>query len=192
MSDKLNRLPPDTDYFQLFDLPGAVFVPKALDAAFHALSRRFHPDFFSNSDDADKAASLENTALVNNAYRTLRDPFSRAAYLIERHAGGKMEDGKPPQALFMEVLEINEQLDELREAKADGDEVKRVQLAEALTGTRDALELEHSGLTKKLLALFGRWDAGEDKETLTAQMRETLGTRKYLGRVLNNLRAEIG
>jgi molecular chaperone HscB len=42
---------------------------------FHELSRRFHPDRFGTFDAATQTIALQNAALVNDAYRTLRDPF---------------------------------------------------------------------------------------------------------------------
>ena len=47
--------------------------------------------------------SLENSALINKAYRTLRDPLARAEYLVQLEAGaGSATETEAPQALFEE------------------------------------------------------------------------------------------
>ena len=57
---------------------------------------------------------------MNDAYRTLRDPVARVEYLLSL-SGMRKEGQKKQQAppeLLEEVFELNESLDELREARA--------------------------------------------------------------------------
>jgi len=76
-----------------------------LEAKFYDLSRAFHPDFYQNKSDAEQTISLGNSAMLNTAYRTLRDPIERAEYLLDLEAGSVKEiRNSPPADLFEEIL----------------------------------------------------------------------------------------
>ena len=60
--------------------------------------------------------SKEQSSLVNKAYQTLQKPLSRSIYLLELH-GATLEEQEiqmDPEFL-MEIMEINEQLEELKD-----------------------------------------------------------------------------
>ena len=110
------------DYFQAFGLERKLALDTAaLEKEFHRLSRRLHPDRFARATPEEQQWSLANTALLNDAYRTLRDPLPRTEYLLklegleigEEHAG-KGKTRQPPADLLEEVFELNMQLEEMR------------------------------------------------------------------------------
>lgn len=110
------------DYFEVFGLPRALGIDlAALEKAFHALSRKYHPDYFTTGSPAEKTQAVRMTALLNDAYRTLRHPVRRVEYLISLY-GFKSDGSKVPQSLLMEVFEINEQLEELKAGRASVEE----------------------------------------------------------------------
>jgi molecular chaperone HscB len=117
----------------------------AAEAAFKQLSRQVHPDRFATADPRARRASLARTVQLNEAWRTVKDPLARAAYLLER-AGVEVasEDNKKadpdadpkgtrkvmaPPAFLLEILELN---DELSNAKRAGDSVKVAFMAEEM------------------------------------------------------------
>jgi len=79
---------------QRFDL-GAGDVERA----FLVASRAVHPDHH--------AGGQEDTAAVNAAYHTLRDPFRRAEYLLGLVASG-VSSPSPDAAFLMEMMEARE------------------------------------------------------------------------------------
>jgi len=98
------------DYFQVFGLSRALGIDTAnLEKTFHELSRKHHPDYFTTAPKPEREQALRMTALLNDAYRTLRSPVSRVEYLLKLE-GFKPDGSKVPKALLMEVFEINEQL----------------------------------------------------------------------------------
>lgn len=103
------------NYFELFDLPVA---PKLDDTLlrqrFLALSKRYHPDFYTLEDQATQQEILEKSTLVNRAYRVLSDFDRRLHYLLELK-GVLAEEGQNqlPQAFLLEVMDLNEALMEL-------------------------------------------------------------------------------
>src|SRR5438105_8232055 len=118
---KLLQLPKGIDYFALFEMPRQLWIEmSALEQKFLQLSWKLHPDNFVNATEQERELSLKRSSELNDAYRTLRDPIARVEYLLaiegERKEGEKKQQA-PPE-LLEEVFELNESLDELREAKA--------------------------------------------------------------------------
>src|SRR2546423_4746762 len=71
------------DKFAVVGLPRAYELDeRALEETFRALSRKLHPDRFVRATPRERRFSLEQTTLLNDAYRTLRDPVRRAEQLL--------------------------------------------------------------------------------------------------------------
>src|SRR5262252_3527838 len=120
---KLVQLPQGIDYFSLFEMPRNLWIEMGgLEQKFLQLSWKLHPDRFVNATEAEREISLRRSSELNDAYRTLKDPVARVEYLLaiegERKEGEKKQ--RAPPELLEEVFELNESLDELREAKAAG------------------------------------------------------------------------
>jgi len=102
------------DYFEVFGLPRLLGIDTlVLEKTFHNLSRKYHPDYFTTASPSEKTRAVRMTALLNDAYRTLRNPVRRVEYLLSLY-GFKPDSSKVPQALLMEVFEINERLEEVK------------------------------------------------------------------------------
>src|SRR5260370_14319161 len=70
-------------YFEFFSLPRKLHLDTAaLEKAFYALSRKLHPDRFASKPVAEQEAALAQSSLLNDAYRTLKDPILRTQYLL--------------------------------------------------------------------------------------------------------------
>jgi molecular chaperone HscB len=111
------------DYFEVFDLARTLAIdPAALEKRFHELSREYHPDYFTSAPEAERVKAVRMTALINDAYRTLRYPVRRVEYLLNLE-GFKPDGSKVPQALLMEVFEINEQLEEVKAGTASIEQI---------------------------------------------------------------------
>ena len=111
------------DYFEVFGLPRALAIdPSTLEKTFHQLSRKYHPDYFTTAPESERVQAVRMTALINDAYRTLRNPVTRVEYLLALE-GFKADGSKVPQSLLMEVFEINEQLEEVRAGRASIEEI---------------------------------------------------------------------
>src|SRR6185295_19554581 len=89
---------------------------------FYELSRQHHPDFHQLAGQDEQAASLADSALINRAYRALRDPLARVEYLVSLEGGRESSaPAKPavPQNLLMEMMEVQEALEEAKDAGLD-------------------------------------------------------------------------
>src|SRR3974377_932818 len=134
---KMLQLPQQSDYFAMFELPRTLWLEMgALEQKFLQLSWKLHPDNFVNATPEEREISLRRSSELNDAYRTLRDPVARVEYLLAIEGARKEGHNKQqaPPELLEEVFELNESLDELREAKASGGDTaglkSRLQAAE--------------------------------------------------------------
>jgi len=127
---KLQPLPDKKDYFAFLGFERKMQLdPKKLEETFYTLSRKFHPDFYQNKSETEKALSLERTAVLNNAFQVLKDPVQRIEYLLDLECPlPKKERAKTPPALLQEVFEIQETLESYRKAQASGDPAKGASL----------------------------------------------------------------
>ena len=119
-----------------------------LEHQFHKLSRKLHPDRFARAQENEKQWSLADTALLNDAYRTLKDPIRRTEYLLklhgaeigEEHAGKDRKNqndvSRVPADLLEEAFDLNMQLEEMRMARKMGDTDPELQ-TESRTGQEE-------------------------------------------------------
>jgi molecular chaperone HscB len=111
--------------FELFDLPARFAQDAAqLDARWKALQRQVHPDRFAAQGAAAQRVAMQWSARINEAYRRLKDPLRRAAYLCELH-GAPIEAERNtamPAEFLLEQMALREALDDA----ADGPSLERL------------------------------------------------------------------
>lgn len=184
------------DYFAVFELPRKLTVDgEALRRRFYELSRVHHPDFHQAADDEAQAATLARSALVNRAYRALRDPIARVEYLIALEEGRDTREGatgrpKAPRDLLEEMLEVQEALEEARAGELDGPARER------LRGERERLAARRQAEEDALVGRAAEWDAaldaGGDRQALLTWFKERLAARAYLRTVIDDLSDALG
>jgi molecular chaperone HscB len=172
-----------------------------LEGEFHRLSRKLHPDRFARASAAEQQMSLANTALLNDAYRTLRDPIRRVEYLLrleglkigEEHAGkGKPADRQPPGDLLEEVFELNMQLEEMRRNQTTGESDPALQ--KDLAAARAKFESLLADVDGDLAAQGAEWDAGDEptRERTANLMAASLDRRRYLRNLVRDVNEVLG
>lgn len=127
------------DYFTLFGLERRFGIDEAaLDAAYHALQSRVHPDRHAHLPETERRLSMQWAARVNEAYRALKKPLSRALYLLQLQGlDAHVESNTAmPSEFLMEQMEWRESVAEAR-ARNDTDELDA--LMRELRGQRSAL-----------------------------------------------------
>lgn len=199
---KVQPVSKELDYFTCFGFPRRLSIDQQkLETKFYELSRAFHPDFYQNKSDAEQTISLGNSAMLNTAYRTLRDPIQRAEYLLDLEAGSVKDiRTTPPADLFEEILELQDTLDEFRAGDRTSDDAAALRLK--LQSERTTLEQRQRDMEAQLQQLFGRWDGLQDRGEATDQarterdrilkeMRDILSNRTYVKNIVNDLIATI-
>jgi molecular chaperone HscB len=174
------------EYFAFFGLDKKLSIDDAeLQSRFYRLSREWHPDRFGRKGAEAQAEALNATAILNDGYRTLRDPVKRAEYLLteEGFPIGEQRSKDVPPELLEEVFELNMMLEELR----DGSEEVRSQLEAA---KRNFLNLR-AGVDKELTDLFSKYDASDaQSETATQALKEIRGVlnrRRYIENLIRDV-----
>ena len=127
---------PRHDHFALFDLPPRFALDLALlEQAYRRVQGHVHPDRFAAAGAAEQRVAMQWAALANEAFRTLRSPLARAAYLCEQH-GHPIEaesNTSMPASFLSQQMQWREALDEAR----GGDRVAAQALAREVEERRD-------------------------------------------------------
>ncbi len=189
--------PPGGDFFQVFGLERRFGIDlSALESEFHRLSRKVHPDRFARAGETERQWSLADTALLNDAYRTLKDPLHRTEYLLklegaeigEEHSGKDRKDpSRVPADLLEEVFDLNMQLEEMRMARQTGAEDPDLQASLELAKRRfDGLL---SMVDEHLRDEWRAWDGGNKaaRQAAQATMVALLHRRRYLSNLVRDV-----
>lgn len=199
---KVQPLAAQMDYFGFFGLPRQLGLDAAsLEKRFHELSWKLHPDNFHNASAFERELSLEKTAILNDAYRTLRDPVARTEYLLSLEGvrrEGEVKQQAPPD-LLAEVFELNEYLEELRSAKrSSGDTREMEELRHHLEEARQGFQQKLDQVLGELTARFAEWDrlvetqgeASARRGVLEA-MSAILNRHSYIRNLVHNVTDEL-
>ena len=185
------------DYFAIFELPRKLWIDMgALEQKFLHLSWKLHPDNFVNASERERELSLKRSSELNDAYRTLRDPVARVEYLLGIEGArkeGEHRQQAPPE-LLEEVFELNESLDELREARASGGDLAA--LKTRLESAEENFQEKLGEVDAQLQATAREWDATLDGDAATqnkikARLNELLNRRSYIRNLVTNVQKEL-
>jgi molecular chaperone HscB len=161
-----------------------------------------HPDLYARKSAEEQAWSLRQSSLLNDAYRTLKDPVARTAYLLKLE-GLRVEDensetrdpaakqNRVPADLLEEVFELNMQLEEMRANLKMGED------APALRGDLERAQEQFKGMLaavdEDLYRAWAAWDAALDandaavKDKQKNAMVALLDRRSYLRNLLREV-----
>jgi molecular chaperone HscB len=200
-------------YFEFFDLPRKLTLDvAALEKQFYTMSRRLHPDRFASKPLAEQETALAQSSLLNDAYRTLKDPILRTQYLLKlegveleeqskaateaaRATGVEKKQVVPPE-LLEEVFELNMQLQEMRAANQMGED--EAELRRDLMTAKDAFDAKMVETQAELEGLWSAWDTGVDagddaaKNRAKEAMVELLNKRSYLRNLVRDVNDALG
>ena len=201
------------DYFSFFSLPRKLTLDVvALEKQFYVLSRKLHPDRFASKPVAEQEAALAQSSLLNDAYRTLKDPISRTQYLLTlegveleeqskaatdaARASGEQKKQIVPPELLEEVFELNMQLQEMRAANKMGED--EPELRRDLMTAKDTFDAKMVETQAQLEELWTVWDAGVDAEDEAVKtsakdaMVVLLNKRSYLRNLVRDVNEALG
>jgi molecular chaperone HscB len=200
--------PVPADYFSFFGFPRKLNLDTAvLEKEFYVLSRHLHPDVFGQADEQERTWSLEQSSMLNDAYRTLKDPIKRTEYLLriegveleeqskqateKARASGELKKQVVPPDLLEEVFELNMHLEELRMQKKTGEDDPA--LVEEVAEAKRSLEEKHDALLTELKSEWNEWDGlldngSEDdrRKTLNSTV-DVLNRRNYIRNLLRDV-----
>lgn len=200
----------NVNYFDVFDLPKKLAIDtSALERAFYKLSRKLHPDVYARASEQEQQWSLEQTSLLNDAYRTLKQPITRTEYLLKLEGveieqdrnsesasqNGVQKESRMPPDLLEEVFELNMQLEEMRMNQKMGEDDP--QLRGDLEKAKAQFEGQMTESDAQLQALWSKWDAAVDVEDTAAQsdakdkLVALLDRRRYVRNLVRDVNAAL-
>ena len=211
--------PVPVNYFAFFGLPLKLTIDvAALEKDFYELSRKLHPDLNARAGSKEREWSLEQSSLLNDAYRTLKDPIKRTQYLLrlegieleeqskrateQARASGTAKKQIVPPDLLEEVFELNMQLEELRTQKKMGEDDPA--LIEEIGRQKLELEEKYEAMLHELQSDWKTWDAliereqdGEaisdnDRKQERDKMVDVLNRRNYIRNLVRDVSAVMG
>jgi molecular chaperone HscB len=195
---KVLQVPEHSDYFAMFDMPRKLWIEMgALEQKFLQLSWKLHPDNFVNATPEEREISLKRSSELNDAYRALRDPVGRVEYLLAIEGArkeGQTKQQAPPE-LLEEVFELNQSLDELREAKESGADT--ASLKQRLQAAEKNFEDKLREVDGELRDAAGDWDKAVEstdpgqRNAAKAKLNDLLNRRSYIRNLVINVQKEL-
>lgn len=161
-----------SQYFTLFQLePQFDIDTDSLEQNYRTLAARFHPDRFASASAFEQKQAVMMSSTVNEAYRTLKNPTDRAAYLLQQQG---IDADAPEHTSFAPefLMQQMEWRETLAEARGGQDQT-------ALS----ALDKEISGAQQEL------WR--DLREAFRRQQYEDAAQLVRQGRFLDKLKKEI-
>ena len=156
------------NYFELFDIPVSLTIDKTkLAKKYFELQKKYHPDFFTQNNEAEQDEALEKSSAINKALKVFQNKDSTIKYVLQLK--GLLEEEEKYQLrpdFLMEVMELNEQLS-----------------AESTT----AIEVFEKEIYSEVSSII---DGYNDTSTTTAELlkvKEYYFKKKYLLRILERL-----
>ncbi|MDO5638740.1 MAG: Fe-S protein assembly co-chaperone HscB [Neisseria sp.] len=159
-------------YFTLFQLePQFDIDAAAFEQTYRSLAARFHPDKFAAASAFEQKQAMMMASTLNEAYRTLKSPIDRAAYLLKQQG---IDADAPEHTSFAPefLIQQMEWREALEDARAASNETALLKLAGSITAEQQQLQTELASAFEK------------------AQY-ETAATLVRQGRFLNKLQQEI-
>ncbi|WP_207493579.1 Fe-S protein assembly co-chaperone HscB [Aridibaculum aurantiacum] len=168
------------NYFQLFEIPVSLQPDKQLlKQKFYVLSRKYHPDFFTQENQMEQAEALEISSMLNQAYKTLQNQDETIKYvLMQKGLLEEEEKYQLPPDFLMEVMELNEQL---QEAQMESNAEDLEKMKQAIANLQEEIYVP----VKDIIASY-------NDETTTIEelqpVKEYYFKKKYLDRILATMR----
>ncbi|MED5240819.1 MAG: Fe-S protein assembly co-chaperone HscB [SAR324 cluster bacterium] len=149
-----------------------------LESLYQRLTLEMHPDFFSTATQEQKQLSEKYSVMLNTAYNTLREPASRATYLLSLLARGKnLQTDKLPEGFLQEMFSFQESLDEILESDDQS----------SLRKMNEDLQKRHIFIESNFASLFKKLENSPENTEILQQLQTQLNTERYLKRLLDRI-----
>jgi molecular chaperone HscB len=155
------------NYFELFEIPVSLNVDKSvLSKKYFELQKRYHPDFYTQSDENDQADALELSSTINKALKVLKNQDETIQYVLTLK--GLLEENEKyqlPPVFLMDMMELNENLSE---------------------GSSDEIATIENNLYQEVKDIIDGYSGATTTEELL-KVKEYYFKKKYLQRILERL-----
>lgn len=128
-----------SQYFTLFQLePQFDIDTDSLEQNYRTLAARFHPDRFASASAFEQKQAVMMSSTINEAYRTLKNPTDRAAYLLRQQG---IDTDAPEHTSFAPefLMQQMEWRETLAEARGGQDQTALLALDKEISGAQQEL-----------------------------------------------------
>ncbi len=164
------------NYFALYDIPVS-FLPdqQQLKQDFYELSRKYHPDFYTQENEFEQSEALEISSQINKAYKTFQNKDETIKYVLQLK--GMLEEEEKYQLssdFLIEMMELNEQL---IDAKMEED-------LSAMAALKETIENQEKEIYAPVKAIVENYKEGTTTTDELLEVKEYYFKKKYLNRIL--------
>ena len=177
--NSLQTISDDIDHFEVMGMPHCFEIDsEELENLYQRLTLEMHPDFFGAAPEEQKRLSEKSSVLLNAAYNTLREPASRAGYLLSLFAKGKnLQTDKLPEGFLQDMFIFQESLDEILESSDQS----------ALCKMKEDLQDRYNFIESNYASLFKKLETSPENTEILQQLQTQLNTERYLRRLLDRI-----
>jgi len=140
------------NHFEIFELPVSFDINKdTLAQRYRDLQRAVHPDKYANAPDRERRLAMQKTVQINEAFQTLKNPLTRAGYLLQLQ-GIDQNDGIMDGEFLMTQMELREELADIKQKR------------QSIEAFLNRIEKQMQSLTDTLSQQFAQenWQAAHD------------------------------
>jgi molecular chaperone HscB len=158
------------NYFELYEIPVAPVVDvSVIKKKYYELSRKYHPDFFTDANEDEQKEALEKSSAINKSFKIFSDEDETLKYfLMLKNVLVEEEKYELPKSFLMEMLELNEELQ--------------------MTDDKTKIEIQISNLKNEIYEpvkeILKTSSAHIFTEKQLLQLKEYYYKKKYLNRIL--------
>ncbi|MBS2026060.1 MAG: Fe-S protein assembly co-chaperone HscB, partial [Deltaproteobacteria bacterium] len=181
------------DKFAVLGVPRVYALEAAmLEDKFRALSRKLHPDRFLRAAANERRFALEQTTILNDAFRTLKDPARRAEHLLELHGIHLAGEG-PRHAHELPVVKVEMAPEFLEEMMDDREKLMDAKLEggpDAVARLASAMKVKRDDTLARVGQLLGAIETCTDdstRKTSAMQAAEQVARLRYYARYLDEV-----
>jgi molecular chaperone HscB len=164
------------NYFELFDIPISLNPDKnQVRQKFFELSRRYHPDFFTQENEFEQSEALEKASGVNKGLKVLQNQDETIKYVLQLK--GLLEEEEKyqlPPDFLMEMMDLNE---EMMDAKMEQDEESLARIRKSIAGVQQEIFEPVKGIVEG-------YEEGKTTTEELLKVKEYYYKKKYLSRIL--------
>ena len=159
------------NYYELFEMPVKAVADKMyVSKKYILLQKKFHPDFFTNENEAERENALQHSAAINKAYNIFSNKEKTIEYFLQQKGIITVDEKyKLPPDFLMEMMELNEAIDE-KDAHAE-----------------DKITAFENNLYSDIAGLLETDHATEMDEQALLKLKDYYYKKKYLKRILDRL-----
>ncbi len=167
------------NYFELYNIPISLNPDvQEVKRKFYELSRKYHPDFFTNETNEEQQFALEQSALINKAFKVFNNESDTIKYVLQlKNLIEDEEKYKLSPDFLMNVMELNEQI---LDAKMEED-------ATTINQVKNQINNLQNEIYEPIKGIMENYQEGITTQEELLQVKEYYFRKKYLNRILAGL-----